>query len=988
MSAQSGDKPIGVAEAATELEPATEIETRSAVESEPRVAPARLPDPTDQIGRFTVVEKLGAGGMGIVVAAHDPTLDRKVAIKMLHGERWTGAETRGRAQLIAEAQAMAKLAHPNVVALHEVGFDRDGAFLVMEYVAGTNLRGWLEDVHAWPEILAMFLAAGEGLAAAHRAGMVHRDFKPDNVLVDRDGRARVGDFGLAAVVEGARVAGSRSGTLPYMAPEQLRGEPCDARADQFAYCVALWQGLHGNRPFAGTTADERLAEIEARRFVEPLRRPPEWLRQALVRGLATDPAARWPSMEALLAALRRDPRARRRKLVAGAIAALAAVALWLAWPARAGDPCDAGAARLAGVWDPVRKAEVQVQFAATGLPYAGALWPGVRDRLDRYATDWVAGAADACRATRVDGRQSDTLMDLRMACLDQRRGVVDALTTTWARGITRDGLEHALDAVTRLPALVDCSDTRALAERTPAPANPVQRALIDDVRRQLAELEAGRLARRLSDARALAGRARAAADATAWPPIRAQAALAEAEVLRDLEDAATATHLIEASQLADAAHDDPLRARALILLVADLAERQQKLDDAARFADLADGALARAGDSDALHGLLVHARGQLLLAAGKLPEARATLEDARARLARAVGPADQETIATVLDLARTASKQADYAAARKIFDDGLAVARPALGPEHPQVARLLGGLAAMQLDSGDLAGAAASFAAALAIDERVFGPDGLETAHTLNNFARLESRRHRAAAAIAMFARALAIRERALGPDHPMVATALSNLALQKVGVRDFRSALPDFQRALEIKLKAYGPNHVSVGQTYQGLGNVYEAMRDLPAALGAYQRAAATYTAALGPHHETTLRGLGRAAQILVELHRCAEAVPQLERLLAELGDSDANAPTRIDSRIALATCDLEAGHPAPALKALTAARARAVQLESEPAAMGEIDWRLARATWALGRPDEAHRWIRQAITELTGDPDTAATLAEARAWLAAHPR
>src|SRR5262249_4565116 len=159
---------------------------------------------------------------------------------------------------------------------------------------------WLADVERpWTEILAMFVGAGEGLAAAHREGIVHRDFKPENVLIDRDGRARVGDFGLAAMVaEDRRVAGSGSpaGTLKYMAPEQPRGEACEERTDQFWCCVALWEGLHGNRPFDGETARALGGAIAERRLTQPLRSSPEWVRAALVRGLEADPAGRWPSM--------------------------------------------------------------------------------------------------------------------------------------------------------------------------------------------------------------------------------------------------------------------------------------------------------------------------------------------------------------------------------------------------------------------------------------------------------------------------------------------------------------------------------------------------------------------------------------------------------------------------------------------------------------------------------------------------------------------
>jgi serine/threonine protein kinase len=267
--------------------------------------------PGNTIGRFVVLGTLGTGGMSVVLSAYDPVLERKVAIKQLRGERWAGEAPWGLVRLMAEAQTMARLSHPNVVAVHEIVSTDDGAILVMEHITGSTLRGWLaERERPWREVLGMFLAAGEGLVAAHRERVVHRDFKLDNVMVDHTGRARVVDFGVAAIVAGeAKRAGPRSfvGTLPYMAPEQLRGEECDARADQFAYCVALWEALHGVRPFAGKTADELGAAIAGRQVCEPVRKTPEWVRNALIRGMASDPDARWSSLEALLRVLRTAP---------------------------------------------------------------------------------------------------------------------------------------------------------------------------------------------------------------------------------------------------------------------------------------------------------------------------------------------------------------------------------------------------------------------------------------------------------------------------------------------------------------------------------------------------------------------------------------------------------------------------------------------------------------------------------------------------------
>ena len=946
------------------------------------------------IGRFFVVKPLGSGGMGVVFSAYDPALDRKVAIKLLRGERTFGAETRGRAQLVAEAQAMARLSHPNVIAVHEVAFHVGAAYLVMEYVAGPTLRSWLAaSARSAREVLAMFASAGEGLVAAHREGIVHRDFKPDNVLVDRDGRARVGDFGLAAIVaDDTRLTGSGgvNGTLPYMAPEQLRGEPCDARADQFAYCVALWEALHGTRPFAGTTPSTLGAAIAAGALREPVKKPPEWIRAAVLRGLAADPAARWPSMAALLAALRRDPRATRRRATAVAAAvALAGVALWAAWPsAVATDPCAGAPARLAHVWDAARQVEVHAAFAATGLPYAEDTWRAVHDRFDRYTTRWVDMSRDACRATRVEGRQSDHLMDLQMTCLEQRRRVLGDLSGLWARGVDGDALAHAADAAGGLAPLSECADVAALTDRAPPPRNPIQASLIAPARARLGALQAQVLAHRLTDAKQAVAGARTAAELAGWAPIEAEVAVLEGELLSVLGEAGAEPRLVAAHRLADASRDDRLRARALVSLVADLADHQQKVEPALRVADLAEGAVARLAPDDVMHGRLLRARGKALLTAGKYGDARRLLGDARAALVRALGPTDAETVATVVDLAKAANLAGDYAAARQLYDDMLAIALPILGGDHPQIAMLLTSQAAVLYDAGDLKACAEIYRRALAIDERVFGPDAAPTALTLNNLGRTEFGLHHPAEARRLFERALAIRERTLGPDHPFVATTLANLGIGLANDGQYEAAKANIERALAIKLKVYGPSHQSVALAYEQLAFVFDRQGDWARALEPYQRALELRRATLGPDHDQTVGSASQVGRILSHLHRCREAVPLLDRAIDALPKGDIGSSISVDAMLARARCDLEAGQPAQALARAERCLQAGIKLELDPPVIGSFDAMRWRALVALGRHDDAVAAARKAVQELGDDRENSSELTAVKAWLAAQPR
>ncbi len=271
--------------------------------------------PGATIGRYELDARIGAGAMGVVWRAHDPKLGRDVALKLLRRRDEVLTE-----RLVREAQAMAQVSHPNVVAVYDVGSAGDATYIAMELVDGKSLRQWqLAERHTVPEIVGAYVAAGRGLAAAHGAGIVHRDFKPDNVLVGKDGRVRVTDFGLAAsepAPTGAHeiadveltTSGSVLGTPAYMAPEQFSGGNVDPRTDQFNFCASLYEALYGERPFAGAKFDELAANVIAGKLKQP---PPGTqvsggLRAIVVRGLSPKPSERFPSMDHLLAELGRD----------------------------------------------------------------------------------------------------------------------------------------------------------------------------------------------------------------------------------------------------------------------------------------------------------------------------------------------------------------------------------------------------------------------------------------------------------------------------------------------------------------------------------------------------------------------------------------------------------------------------------------------------------------------------------------------------------
>ena len=349
------------------------------------------------LGRYRLEKMLGEGGMGAVYAAFDPDLERRVALKVLRDAK-SGDEARQR--LLREARAMARLTHPNVVTVHEVGSASGRDYVAMELVDGDTLADWLRgDKRGEDDVLDAFRAAGRGLAAAHAAGLVHRDFKPHNVLRRRDGRVAVTDFGLARGVEaaasgleatvdlgpassasntpsalsGLTATGSVLGTPAYMAPEQWAGETVGPPADQFAYCVALWEALTGQRPFGGATLDELkrqvargAADLDTAKLPRPLRAP-------LVRGLDPDPAKRWPSMDALVAAITRAERRPKVALFVLAGAVVASAALYVAL-GRGGAPAAAACPAPALAPDQVWSSADASAFTAAGRGEIGELF--------------------------------------------------------------------------------------------------------------------------------------------------------------------------------------------------------------------------------------------------------------------------------------------------------------------------------------------------------------------------------------------------------------------------------------------------------------------------------------------------------------------------------------------------------------------------------------------------------------------------------------
>jgi eukaryotic-like serine/threonine-protein kinase len=785
------------------------------------------------LGRYVILDVLGGGAMGVVYTAFDPQLDRKVAVKLVRPEASDGVEaTEGRARLQREARAIARVSHPNVIAVHDVGTFSDEVFVAMEYVDGTTLAKWLEaEPRPWRDVVAMFAQAGRGLAAAHAVGLVHRDFKPDNVLVGKDGRARVVDFGLARAAEGQGVvyalnealsdtatesdAGSLAakltqsgvfmGTPAYMAPEQLRGGASDARLDQFSFCIALYEGLYGERPFAGTTLPALAASLAKGTVREAPKSShvPQWLREVVLRGLRVKPEDRYPSMDALLAALGRDPtRARMRILAIAGAAALVLVTLFAIRSARSASSqvCRGAENKLAGVWDSGRKLAVEAAFAGTGKAYALNAARGVVKGLDAYARGWVAMQTDACEATRVRGEQSEELLDLRMTCLAQRREEMKSLVEVFAHA---DGgvVEKALRAVAGLGALDGCANATALKQPVRPPSDPAALAKVEDLRRTLADVKAMSGAGRYGDALPVAERASADASALHYAPIEAEALYRLGVVRGQLGDSKRAEQTLrDALYTAESSRHDEFAARAWVDLLWEVGYVQARYDEARDIEKHARAAIERWGGNDALLSGVESHVGVILTQQGKHAEALEHQQRAFALRQRAYGQESPEVAIALNNLGIALMRQRKNDEAVTYFERAIAMQERLLGPSHPDLTLPLSNLSGVRCDQGKLDEALGYDERSLGILEQSFGSEHPRVGLQLTNLCSTKEQLHRYEAAISDCERAVAIYEKTLGPTHPRIAFPLTGMGHALFGAKRFDRSAAVLERAVVLR--------------------------------------------------------------------------------------------------------------------------------------------------------------------------------------------
>ncbi len=644
------------------------------------------------VGRYVIDRRVGSGGMGVVYLAFDPELDRRVAIKVLRtdlGE--TADERRQSLRLVREAQAQARLSHQNLTTVLDVGTTDDGSvFVTMEYIDGWNMRQWLDEhPRPWQQILDVFIEAGRGLVAAHKTGLIHRDFKPQNVLIGRDREVRVTDFGLARALDRDEVdpgasfsgedalavqlthTGAMLGTPYYMAPEQHAGGDTDERTDQFSFCVSLWEALYDEHPYGGKSAPEIAERIRAGALREPVRRwIPDWLHLDLARGLKANPADRYESMQDLLDSLTRDRTAARRRVwsIAASVVALAALAVIgyqrfaapaptttspSAVPTAPGASCDGADQAIGEAWNDRTRAAGQAAFAATGADGAADAWTWTAGRIDAIASHWRDLARAACERNDDGARR----------CL-QRRAIEVAAVADVLAAADAQTAARAVDVTSAIGPLTDCEN----AELTRPPLGPPSDAAADKAAALRADIARAR-------ARARGG----SADRTAIDDAIAEVVELEYDALVSEAKLVRAEILLAQGQL-DAAERD-LHAATAAAIASDhlgaevesfvgqmqVARARGDEDAALLWARYATAAEARAGDGDVRHGQLALAHARALVDAGAREGALVHFGAAAETFRRRLGETHPWVTAVAVEHARALLAGGDRDGARKIL---------------------------------------------------------------------------------------------------------------------------------------------------------------------------------------------------------------------------------------------------------------------------------------------------------------------------------
>lgn len=846
--------------------------------------------PGTTIGRYILVEELGTGGMGVVYKAYDPELDRLVAVKLLNTP--DNKDNPTSVWLKREAQALARLSHPNVVSVYDVDAQGDQLFVAMELIEGKTLRDWLSaKSRSFSQILDIFCLAGEGLLAAHQAGLVHRDFKPSNVMVGDRGGVRVLDFGLARanpapVVETAEhntVAGEETtvtgdstdsrgaptldhlqqaigsagekrllsktltqpghiaGTPVYMAPEQLSGKKVDSRADQYSFCIALYEALY--HQLNGVDKPQDQACVETIDLDKLSAKPaegkiPSWIRQALVRGLAPDPNQRYGSMADLLAVLKNDPIQRLRRRMAILIGLLATVAMlslgmWQLFFSNE-ITCVPPAGEFEGLWDEGVKQRCAKSFDASGFSFAQATYSRVEPLLDRYVETWRAGYTSACEDTHKHGRQSAAMLDARMGCLRRHRRTFEAFTKQLAGELDRKTITNAIQASMSLPPVDQCSAIDLSELDNAATVDTQKRTLIESLKVDLEVATTQQMLGKSKEGLSTARNVLEKSKELAYPPLVGGALYRMAksqEMMGDYQAAVKNARL--ATKIAAFSKDVDIYTRSWSLLLITVGVRQKRMPEALELLELIDEQVLTWADNNPRRlAEFYEVKGIFHSAQGELTQARAAIEKSIDLSKLAYGTNHPKVAGAINNLGKITNEQGKPAEARTYFEQSLAILTSVYGSQHFNLAKAQMSLGIATMNLGDYRAAKRYLKNSLANLEENLGTGHVLIAMGAHNLADTLFLEGDYPEARKNYNRALTIIESILRPNHPDVARPLLGLGMISYREQDYQQAYEYQRQALSIRQAELGATHPLVGESLAYLGQTLLALNRTTEAL------------------------------------------------------------------------------------------------------------------------------------------------------------
>jgi eukaryotic-like serine/threonine-protein kinase len=884
-----------------------------------------------RVGRYIVHDLIGQGGMGLVYTAHDPELDRWVAVKLLRSNptRTAEGESFGQMRLLREAQAMAQLSHPNVLPVYDVGKFGTSVFVAMELVRGVTLDKWVRaKTHPWRELLDVFIEAGRGLVAAHAAGLVHRDFKPANVLMGEDSRPRLTDFGIARTQRSMdsstssgpqetphsgsssldtplTQAGAMMGSPGYMAPEQYAGVATSPATDQFSFCVSLYEALYGTRPFRGASIVE-LAHATAMGIVPPPPRGtqvPLWIHKVIEKGLSREPQARHASMQAVLDALSNDPAVKRRRAatiasVAGIVALSLVFGVWA--QTHKANACPKSSERLKGVWDPEIQARAEKAFLATGKSYAPLSWDHARTQMDGYAQKWLLARTDACEASYVRGEQTREQMQLRYTCLDRRLEELKALAQELVYADV-EVVDQASIAVVRLSSVEDCAQVKSLADRARIPPEAV--GAVEQLSQQLAQARALRAAGKYTAARAKVGPAVESAQKLKLPAQQAEADLTLGEIDVSLNDWSGARDALEsAARNAEAAGDDPVAARALALMISVVGWRLERPAEGKALAALAGGIVERIGGDPPIEATVLEGLGDAQWQNGERAESLTSYRKALERRVASEGPQSPDVARLHGSIGWVLSEQGAIAEARDELLKSKAIREKVLGGDHPELSNVWGALAQLAVVQGDYVEAALDDSRALPIAEQALGRDSLAVARIQLNVAQWHALNAEPDRALELLRLAQATLDK-----HPDAARTYTLQALRVHGrieaVQGHWAEAMKFDRQdMTESLAAYGPDHPETISVAFDVARELEMLGKHREALDLFEKDLAIMDRKGLEHDPEYAAALTDSARVLKAQGHAAEATERLERAVSLLPMGKGNPRRVAAARFALA--------------------------------------------------------------------------------------